>query len=88
MTPTGTVNRYTLKEWLYHPTTIMLIVSINIIWILLFVVTDSAKNQSKECIEQVMYLRKRVDVLEQSQIEYIQIIIKKDKEIADLKGSL
>lgn len=75
------VNRYTLKEWVKHPTTILLIVAINIIWILIFMLTDRDKNRNEDCLEQVTYLRERVEKLEKQVDEYTQTVMFKDVQI-------
>ena len=78
---TDRINKYSLKEWIKHPTTIMLIVAMNVIWILIFIITDSAKTSSKECMEQVMYLRERVEKLEAQTDAYTRTVLFKDMQI-------
>ncbi|NGM63524.1 hypothetical protein G5B30_16565 [Sphingobacterium sp. SGG-5] len=77
----NTVNRYTLKEWVRHPTTIILIVAVNVIWVLIFVITDSAKDSNKDCLEQVAYLRERVEKLEKQVDDYTKAVMYKDAQI-------
>lgn len=77
----STVNRYTLKEWVRHPTTIILIVAVNVIWVLIFVITDSAKDSNKDCLEQVAYLRERVEKLERQVDDYTKAVMYKDAQI-------
>lgn len=81
MTDFNTVNRYTLKEWVRHPTTIILIVAVNVIWVLIFVITDSAKDSNKDCLEQVAYLRERVEKLEKQVDDYTKAVMYKDAQI-------
>ena len=75
------INKYSLKEWVKHPTTIMLIVAINLIWILVFLVMDSVKISGKECMEQVMYLRERIEKLEIQTDAYTRTVLFKDMQI-------
>lgn len=83
--PDSPVNKYTLKEWIRHPTTIMLIIAVNVIWILISIVISTSKNagenQVKDLIEQVVYLRERVDKLENQVDEYTTAILFKDGQI-------
>lgn len=74
-------SKYTLKEWVRHPTTIILIISVNVIWILVFMVVDMGRDKSKECMEQVAYLRERVEKLEKQLDEYTTAIIFKNGQI-------
>jgi len=78
---TDRINKYSLKEWIKHPTTIMLIVAMNVIWILIFIITDSAKTSSKECMEQVVYLRERIEKLEKQSDSYTRAVLFKDAQI-------
>lgn len=73
--------KYTLKEWIQHPTTIILIIAINVVWVLIFMVTDMAKDKSKECMEQVVYLRERLEKVEKQVDEYTTAIMYKDGQI-------
>lgn len=75
------VNKFTLKEWIQHPTTIILIIAINVVWVLIFMVTDMAKDKSKECMEQVVYLRERLEKVEYQIDEYTTAIMYKDGQI-------
>lgn len=74
-------NKFSLKEWVRHPTTIILIIAVNIVWILIFMVTDMARDQSKECMEQVVYLRERITKLEKQVDGYTTTIMYKDGQI-------
>lgn len=69
------VSKFSLKEWVKHPTTIMLFVTVNVIWVLIFMVTDMAKDSNKDCMEQVMYLRERVTKLERQVDAYTTTIM-------------
>lgn len=82
------INKYTLKEWIRHPTTIILIVAVNVIWILIFIVVNMGKDKATDCMEQVSYLRERIDKLEEQsgkfdeqRDKYITTIIYKDAQI-------
>lgn len=75
------VNKYTLKEWVRHPTTIMLIVAVNLVWVLILVVVNMGKDQSADCMEQVSYLRERVVKLERQLDEYTTAMIFKNGQI-------
>lgn len=75
------INKYTLKEWVKHPTTIILIIAVNVIWILIFLLTDSAKDGQKDCLEQVAYLRERVEKLEKQVDDYTKAVMYKDAQI-------
>lgn len=78
---TDRINKYSLKEWIKHPTTIMLIIAMNVIWILIFIITDSAKTSNKECMEQVVYLRERIEKLEIQTDSYTRTVLFKDMQI-------
>lgn len=69
------VSKFSLKEWVKHPTTIMLFITVNVIWVLIFMVTDMAKDSNKDCMEQVMYLRERVTKLEKQVDSYTTTIM-------------
>lgn len=75
------VSKYTLKEWIRHPTTIILIIAVNVVWILIFTITGMAKDKSKECMEQVVYLRERLEKVERQVDEYTTAIMYKDAQI-------
>lgn len=75
------VDKYDLKDWIKHPTTILLIVAMNVIWVLIFSITDSAKVSSRECMEQVVYLRERVDRLETQADAYTRAVLFKDLQL-------
>ena len=74
-------NKYTLKEWVKHPTTIMLIIAVNVIWITVFIIVKMGQNQTDDCVEQVTYLRERVDKLEHQVDGYTTAILYKDGQI-------
>lgn len=76
-----TESKYTLKEWIKHPTTIILIVAVNVVWILIFTITNMAQDKSKECMEQVVYLRDRLERVERQVDEYTTAIMYKDAQI-------
>lgn len=69
------VSKFSLKEWVRHPTTIMLFITVNVIWILIFMVTDMAKDSNRGCMEQVTYLRDRVEKLEKQVDAYTTTIM-------------
>ena len=77
--------KYTLKEWVKHPTTILLAIAVNVIWILIFMIVngakDTAKDANKECLEQVAYLRDRVEKLEKQLDNYTRTIMFKEAQI-------
>lgn len=68
------IHKYTLKEWVRHPTTILLIivsgVAYGITWIYV-------KNQ----LEQVEYLKERVTKLEDQVDRYTNTVMFKDVQI-------
>lgn len=78
-------NKYTLKEWVKHPTTIMLAIAVNLIWVLVVVIInmgkDSGTDRIKDLSEQVVYLRERIDKLEEMQDKYTTTILFKDGQI-------
>ena len=82
------VSKITLKEWIRHPTTILLLITVNVIWILIFMVTDMAKDSNKDCMEQVIYLRERVTKLEKQLDEYTTANIIQRGVITKLADSL
>ena len=82
------VSKFSLKEWVRHPTTIMLFLTVNVIWILIFMVTDMAKDSNKDCMEQVIYLRERVTKLEEQVDEYTTAYMIQRGVITKLADSL
>lgn len=74
-----------LKDWVKHPTTVMLIFAVSAAWALLFVYTKTLSQRSSECLEQVQYLRDRVSKLEMQQDEYVRTIMQKEMLIENLK---
>lgn len=80
MAPTP-ITKITFLQWLKHPTTAMMIAAVSAVWILIFMVTDMAKDSNKDCMEQVAYLRDRVDKLEKQQDDYIRAMMYKDGQI-------
>ncbi len=69
------VSKFSLKELVKHPTTILLFITVNVIWILIFMVTDMAKDSNRDCMEQVTYLRERVTKLERQVDDYTTTIM-------------
>lgn len=83
--PDTPASKYTLKEWIRHPTTIMLIIAVNLIWILILVIVnmgkDSGDDRVKDLSDQVSYLKNRVEVLEKQVDRYTTAILYKDGQI-------
>lgn len=75
------VNKYTLSQWIRHPTTILLIVAISIIQALIWHVVKKSDVSAKDCMEQVSYLRDRVEKLELQVDEYTKAVMFKDAQI-------
>lgn len=75
------ISKYTLKEWVRHPTTIILIVAVNVIWVLVFTITDGAKDSNKDCLEQVTYLRDRVEKLEKQLDSYTTAVMFQEAQV-------
>lgn len=74
MAPT-TITKITFLQWLKHPTTAMMIAAVSAVWVLIFMVTDMAKDSNKDCMEQVTYLRDRVEKLEKQVDAYTTTIM-------------
>lgn len=81
-------NKFSLREWVKHPTTILLFIAINVVWILIFTVTGMAQDKNKECMEQVMYLRDRVTALEEQVDTYTTATLIQRGVITRLTDSL
>lgn len=81
---TGT--RLTLSEWVRHPTTILLMLSVSAIAYLGSSLTNTASRQSKECLEQVVYLRDRISKLEKLHDEYVRSMLQQEIQIQRLKS--
>lgn len=83
--PDSPASKYTLKEWIRHPTTIMLIISVNLIWVLIIIIVnmgkDSGDDRIKDLSAQVEYLKNRVGVLEKQVDKYTTAILYKDGQI-------
>lgn len=83
-----TSTKITFKEWVKHPTTAMLVAVMAIASFLVQVVIRNAGDSNKDCMEQVMYLRERVDKLEKQVDQYTTTIMTKDGQIRRLTDSL
>ena len=70
MAPTTPIQKITFTQWIKHPTTAMMIFAVSAVWILLFIITDMARGSTKDCMEQVRYLRERVEKLERQVDDY------------------
>lgn len=70
-----TSTKITFKEWVKHPTTAMLVIAMAIASFLVQVVISNAGDSNKECMEQVMYLRERVEKLETQVDQYTTTIM-------------
>jgi competence protein ComGC len=86
--PENPAAKYSLKQWIAHPTTILLIVAVNAVWILVCIIIWNAKAGKDDCMKQVEYLKKRVETLELREGErnaelesYVRAIILKDAQI-------
>ena len=75
------VNKYTVAQWVKHPTTLLLIFTVTIIQALIQHTVRRSDTSTKECMEQVEYLRIRVDKLEGQVDEYTRAILFKDVQI-------
>lgn len=53
----------------------MMIAAVSAVWVLIFMVTDMAKDSNKDCMEQVTYLRDRVEKLEKQVDAYTTTIM-------------
>ena len=84
-TPVNPVNKYTLKEWIRHPTTIMLIVAVNLIWILIIVIVnmgkDSGDDRNRDCQRQLVRSQAREEALQEQLDKYTMTILFKDGQI-------
>lgn len=74
MAPTP-ITKISFIQWLKHPTTAMMIAAVSAVWILIFMVTDMAKDSNRDCMEQVTYLRERVTKLERQVDAYTTTIM-------------
>lgn len=75
------MEKLTLKEWVKHPTTILLIFAVTIIQMFIQNTIRGSDVRIEECMEQVMYLRGRVEVLEEQADEYTKAVLFKDMQI-------
>lgn len=75
------VTKFTLKEWVKHPTTILLIVVTLLAWGILTMYVNSQ-------LEQVKYLRERVTKLEKQLDEYTTANLIQRGVITQLADSL
>lgn len=82
------VGKFTLREWVRHPTTIMLFITVNALWLLFLVYNNMAKDSNRDCMEQVMYLRERVSKLEKQLDEYTTAYMLQRGVITRLTDSL
>lgn len=78
---TNPVAKYTLKQWISHPTTILLAVAVNIIWALIVYIVWNSNRGKDDCMKQVVKLEERVKVLEKIQDDYVKSILFKDGQI-------
>jgi len=75
------VNKYTVAQWVKHPTTLLLVFTVTIIQMLIQHTVRRSDTSTKECMEQVEYLRVRVDKLESQLDEYTRAVMFKDMQI-------
>lgn len=75
------ITKFTLKDWVKHPTTILLIVVTLLAWGVVWLYVNSQ-------LEQVEYHRERVDKLEKQLDNYTTTILTKDGTIKMLTDSL
>lgn len=84
-TPINPANKYTLKEWIRHPTTIMLIFAVNIVWILILVIVnmgkDSGDDRNEDCQRQLVRSQAREEALQSQLDKYTMTILFKDGQI-------
>ena len=74
MIPENSITKFTLKDWVRHPTTILLVTVTMIAWGVTWIYVQSQ-------LEQVTYLRDRVDKLEKQVDQYTTAIMYKDGQI-------
>lgn len=79
------VNRFTFKQWLSHPTTILLILVTTFLWALGVIYVNSQ-------LQQVEYLKERIQVLEDREEEtkkemqaYIRALMFKETQLKEQK---
>lgn len=75
------VTKFTLAQWIKHPTTILLIAVTALAWGIMVLYVNSQ-------LEQVTYLRERVAKLEKQVDQYTTSIMLKDSQIKVLADSL
>lgn len=66
----NTNTKITFEQWVKHPTTAMLVIAMTVASVLVHVLISRTENSNKDCMEQVMYLRERVDKLEKQVDDY------------------
>lgn len=72
------VSKFTLKDWVRHPTTILLVVVTTLAWGLLWVYVQSQ-------LQQVEYLKSRVAKLEEQVDEYTKTVLFKEAKEKSMK---
>lgn len=75
------MEKLTLTEWIKHPTTILLVLAVTGLQMFIQRTIRRSDVRSEECMEQVMYLRGRVEVLEEQADEYTKAVLFKDMQI-------
>lgn len=73
------IQKFTLKEWVRHPTTILLTIVTAVAWGVLWIYVNSQ-------LSQVDYLKKRIEKLEGQVDKYTNTIMFKDATEKELKG--
>ena len=71
-------SKFTLKDWVRHPTTILLVVVTALAWGLLWVYVQSQ-------LQQVEYLKSRVAKLEEQVDEYTKTVLFKEAKEKSMK---
>lgn len=71
-------SKFTLKDWVRHPTTILLVVVTTLAWGLLWVYVQSQ-------LQQVEYLKSRVAKLEEQVDEYTKTVLFKEAKEKSMK---
>lgn len=79
--PLPNIPKFTLRDWVKHPTTILLVIVTGAAWIILFVYVNSQ-------LTQVEYLKNRVSKLELQIDKYTNTILFKEATEKSLKDTI
>lgn len=82
------INKIPLRDWVKHPTTIMLLVAVNLIWILIVFIVNSSSDSKEDCQKELDNYRAMLREKDQIINDYTKTILFKDAQIKNRESAL